>query len=111
MALLVSSAMVLGSISSSVSAQSNAAQGDPAQLNVLKQDQATADKPAPDKAKNVSPLAPGGAAGIQNAQGNNDDGRRELFLVGGGILAAGLILLLVAGGGGGGHSTPTTGTH
>ena len=110
MALLVSSAMVFGSISSSVSAQSNAAQGDPAQLNVLKQDQATAAKPATDKPKNVSRLGPGGVAGIQNAQGNNDDQRRELFLVGGGILAAGLILLLVAGGGGG-HSTPTTGTH
>jgi len=83
MALLVSSAVVIGGVG-----MASAAQGDP-----VKPVQTSVAKAA---TKNTAPLAPGGAAGIQQAQGSSSN---DWLLIGGSILAGVGILLLVSGGG------------
>jgi len=78
-ALILSTALVLSSLSSGVSAQSAPA----------KPDQTTSAS-ANDTAKNVSPLPAGNAAGLQQAQGL--DGNDWLLVAVGGALLIGLLV-------------------
>lgn len=57
--------------------------------------------------RNATPLPPGGAAGIQQAQGA---GTNDWILIGGGIVVGAGILLLVSGGGGDDDPSPPTTT-
>jgi len=92
MAVLVSLALVLGSISTSASAQSAP----------TKQDQPAVTTASNDSAKNQSPLPPGGPAGLQQAQGSNS----TLWIIGG-VVLAGIILAVVLAGNNN-KSTPST---
>jgi len=66
-------------------------------------------KKAPSQAsRNAMPLAPGGAAGIRQAQGSSTN---DWILIGGGILIAAGILVLVGAGNGDDTSSTTTGTN
>ena len=78
--VLVSIALVLSSISVS------------AQTAPPKQDQ-TAAATSADASKNQSPLPPGGAAGVQEAQGL---GTNELLIIGGVILVGVLVAVLLS---------------
>jgi hypothetical protein len=57
--------------------------------------------------RNSAPLAPGGAAGIQQAQGGVSN---NTLLIGGSILA-GVAILILVGSGDGDSSSPSTGTN
>ena len=93
---LVSSAVAFGSVGPASAAQ------DPA-----KSVSSSGAKAASQAPRNASPLAPGGAAGVQRAQGSSTN---DWILIGGGIVVAAGILILVAGGGGD-DSGPTTGSN
>jgi hypothetical protein len=94
MALLVSGAISFGSVGAAF-----AAQGDPA----------TPVQTVPQQgARNSLPLAPGGAAGIKQAQGA---GSSDWLLIGGSILIGVGILVLVSGGADNDSSPPTSGTN
>src|SRR5262245_46837675 len=80
--VLVSIALVLSSITTSVSAQTAPA----------KPDQTVAAK-SDDTSKNQSPLPPGGPAGLQQAQGSDYS---ELLIVGGVIVVGILIAVLLS---------------
>ena len=79
-ALILSTALVLSSLSSGVSAQSAPS----------KPDQTTSVASSNDAAKNASPLPAGGAAGLQQAQGL-DSQDWILVAVGGALLVALLV--------------------
>jgi hypothetical protein len=97
MVALISSAVAFGSVGTAAAAQGGPAK--PAQSSTTK---------APAQAtRNATPLPPGGAAGIQRAQGANSN---DWILIGGGIAIAAGILFLVAGGGDD-DSSPTTGSN
>ena len=85
---LVSSAVAFGSVGTASAAQASS-------------------KAAPQTHQNTAPLAPGGAAGIKQAQGASSN---DWILIGGGIVVAAGILILVAGGGND-DSNPTTGSN
>jgi len=93
MAVLVSLALVLGSISTGASAQTAP----------TKQDQPAVTATSNDTTKNVSPLPPGGPAGLQQAQGSNS----TLWIVGG-LIIAGIVLAVVLANQNNNPSTPST---
>jgi hypothetical protein len=90
MAVLVSLALVLGSISTGASAQTAPTKPDQPAVTTT------------NTAKNESPLPPGGPAGLQQAQGSNS----TLWIVGG-ILIGGAILAIALASSGS-SSTPST---
>jgi hypothetical protein len=92
---LVSTAVAFGSV-----AGASAAQGGPAKA--VQQSSVKAPRQA---TRNAAPLAPGGAAGIERAQGASSN---DWFLIGGGIAIAAGILLLVGGGSSDDDSNPPT---
>jgi hypothetical protein len=94
-ALLVSGAVFFGGVGA-VSA---------AQRDLTRPIQSSEAKAPPQAPRNATPLAPGGAAGIKQAQGG---GSNDWLLIGGGLLVGVGIIVLV---GGGNDDAPSTGTN
>jgi hypothetical protein len=98
-ALVVSVAVAFSSVGAA-----SAGQGE-----LAKPGQASGTRAPQQSSKNATPLPPGPAAGIQQAQGAA--GANDWILIVGGIAISTGILVLVAGGGDEDSSPPTTGTN